>query len=266
MAEERRDATGFVKRTPPEPRTANPTTLEEPNSDPLGAERVRQVSPAPRSSGGSLNDVASGLALVLSIIAFFLSGFALLQMANVRRQFEDVRPPTSQAPNSFSGTGGGSTPNNSFIERVRQSLPSQAQTIEPGRFVQATFAGNGQVEILSAERTPAPENLVNLRVRFERTVRSTGSSTPIEGGDNILLGDAIALNTRTNRTFPVVGYQTSGDEPISLSRLRPGESAETTLTFRIPEDLERVDVRIPGTNAFRNVPIASVGATGSTSQ
>jgi hypothetical protein len=142
---------------------------------------------------------------------------------------------------------------------MRQRLPAQAQTVEPGKFVQPTYGGNGQVEILSAERaTTNPTNLVNFRVRFERTAGSTGASAPTEGGDNILLGDAIALNTRTNRTFPVVTFQTSGDEPVSLERLRPGESTETTLTFRIPENLERVDIRIPGMNAFRNIPIASV--------
>ncbi|MBW4537555.1 MAG: hypothetical protein KME43_00260 [Myxacorys chilensis ATA2-1-KO14] len=264
MVEERHDATDFAKRTPPELRTANPITLEEPNSDPSGADRVRQVQSAPRSSGGTLNDIASGLALVLSVFAFFLSGFALLQMANMRRQVEGVRSPTSSAvTNSFAGTGGGSTPSNStqsgsFVERVRQSVPSQAQTIEPGKFVQATLEGNGQVEILSAERTAEPANLVNLRVRFERASRSTGSPPSAEGGDNILLGDAIALNTRTNRSFPVVDFQTAGDEPISLERLRPGESTEATLAFRVPADLERVDVRIPGTNVFRNVPISSV--------
>ncbi|NDJ17412.1 hypothetical protein [Myxacorys almedinensis] len=237
------------------------TTTQEP--DPLQAQRAKQVAPPLRSSGGSaLNDVASGLALVLSVFAFFLSGYAVIQTVRYQRQNEAVRSPRSDAA-PFFGIGGGSAPGRDSLIEPRQGAPVPARAIAPGQFAQPVYGEAGQIEILAAERVTnvVPANLVNVRVRVNRAMRPSAAATSIAGGGNLSLGTAIALNTRTNQSFSVVDYQTPGDQPISLSKLRPGESIESTLTFRIPENLERIDIGFPQAVTFRNVPISTVDAT-----
>jgi hypothetical protein len=247
-------------------RNIDRTKVQEPDIDSLGNQQTNRTPNYTSNyrsytggsrSGSAMTDVASGLALVLSVIAFFFSSYAVIQAVSARRQSEGVRPPTSAVPNSFSGTGGGSNPaNTDATRRIALTTPPR---VEPGRYVQPTYGGSGRVEILSAQRVgglPA-SNLVNVRLRFERAASPTGGEIPINGGGDIKLDDAIAINTRTNQTFPVVRYQNPGDEPISLYRLRPGEATEATITLRVPERLNRIDLRIPATDIFRNVPIAA---------
>ncbi len=183
-------------------------------------------------------DVASGLALILSVIAFFFSGFAVIQAANFRRE---------QAP-SQTGSGGGGFPALSLPSLPAFLDPNRSTRIEPGQFVNAAYRGGGKVEIVSVYRG-ADVDTVNVRLKLQRV------SDRIDGNGDINLFAVKAINTRTNLTYPVRTARTPGNEPISLYQLRPGQSTQATITLNVPSDLQRIDLTVPETDVFRNVPI-----------
>lgn len=196
-------------------------------------------------------DAASGLALLLSVIAFFFSSYAVIQAMNARRA---TQPTNGLPPGGSSAPGGGGAPAGVIAPQNRPALPflSAPDRVEPGQFVQPAYRGGGRVEILSAYRVnnSGQSNLVNVRLRVERL------RDRIDSNGDIDLAEATAINTRTNMTYPVTAVRTRGNEAISLYTLQPGRSTEATITMRVPEGLQRVDISIPETDVFRNVPIS----------
>lgn len=202
------------------------------------------IPPRSNSSGTPTTDIASGLALLLSVIAFFLSSYAAIQATSTRRAIETA-PPQNQnngARSNSSSAGPVSRPMLPFIAQNR------FQSVEPGRFMQPTQDQAAEVELRSAKRiNSAAANLVNVQLQIRRLDR------PTNGTGDLDLIKTIALNTRTNEKFRAV--QTSDNQFIQLASLRPNTATTASVTLRVPEDLDRIDLEIPGVRVFRNVPI-----------
>jgi hypothetical protein len=209
------------------PRKMQESDLDRPLDD-------RPIPPVRyENSGTPLSDIISGLALLLSLIAFFLSAYAVIQ---VRRQSSPVQPQSFNSPSNPSS---------------RPLLPflSQSQRVVPGQFIEPTEDRSGQVELLSATRNSSNSAIIQLQVR--RLDR------PVTAVPTINFANTIALNSRTNVQYPVIQTQTSSNNQfISLTNLRPGSSINTSVTLRVPDTLDRIDLDIPNVRVFRNVPIS----------
>lgn len=218
-----------------QPRKSQEADLDR---NPRAADRTpdpRPVPPARYQTGTPVTDVASGLALLLSVIAFFLSCYAAVQVG--RRTPAPVRSPgatTNQSSNRPS-----SRPVFPFLSRAEQ--------VKPGLFVQPTQDKSGEVELLSATRASDKSATIQLRVR--RLDRPTSGMSLID------FPKTMALNTRTNERYAVLDYRTS-KEFLTMSELRPGSSVNASVTVRVPQDLDRIDLDIPNVRVFRNVPIS----------
>lgn len=219
--------------------------------------RPRIISPpSPQPESRVITDMASGLALLLALISFFFSSYAVIQAVNTRRTVESLQAPDRNA------TPGTSFQQQSFPERSDSFaepssrpifpfvLPYRFQQVEPGEFIQPVLDGAAEVELLSVSRVSPTSNLVNLEMRVRRL------SNPLESPEALNLNDTIARNTRTNEKFVTQSSTATENSSISLDRLRPGQSIDATVTLRIPTDLDRVDLEIPATRAFRRVPIS----------
>lgn len=195
----------------------------------------RPVPPArSQSSSTPVTDIASGLALLLSLIAFFLSCYAAIQVG--RRNSAPQQPPAvNQSLNQP-------------ISRPVVPFLSKPQQVEPGQFIQPTQDSSGVVELLSATRAPSSK-AATIQLRVRRLDRPTSGTSTID------LPNTIALNTRTNERYPTTDYRTPNDQFITLSNLRPGSSLNASVTVRVPKDLNRIDLDIPNVRVFRNVPI-----------
>ncbi len=205
-----------------------------------------------KSEGGSslATDTATGLALLLSIVAFFFSSIAVVQAVRTHRDVEAILQAANRplAANSASQTS-----SRSFA--LPGSLPPIAQRIEPGRFVQPVYNGDGRIELLSADRVngSSDSNVVNLRMRVQRLREQ------VRGGD-IDLAQTVAINSRTNTQYPALDFRTPNGNALSLYSLRPGKSVDVMVMLRVPAGLNRVDLQIPETVAFRGVPIATAAS------
>ncbi|MCU0550924.1 MAG: hypothetical protein MUC48_16380 [Leptolyngbya sp. Prado105] len=213
-----------------QPRKVQDSDLDrQPSSQPIPPKRYQDA-------GSPMTDIASGLALLLSIISFFLSCYAAIQAG--RRNI----PPAQASPQSFVA------PSQAVSRPVFPQF-SKIQQVEPGQFIQPTQDRSAQVELLSARRTLS-NNLTTIQLRVHRLNR------PVTGLNVIDLANTIALNSRTNARYPIAQSQTPNDQFIMLSSLRPGSSLMASITVRVPEDLDRIDLDVPNVQVFRNVPIS----------
>ncbi|MBE9012225.1 hypothetical protein IQ250_18660 [Pseudanabaenaceae cyanobacterium LEGE 13415] len=222
-------------------RNLTPRKVQEPDLD--RRTDPRPIPPAVNNSGGTpITDIASGLALLLSVIAFFLSCYAAIQASSIRRQLDPVRP----APQSQ---------NSSNQPESRPFAPLIAQTrfqeVKPGVFRQPTEDETGEVELLSARRVERSGNLNFARI----DMRIRRLDQPVQGLSEIDLPNTIALNSRTNERYTAVEARTPQDRLIDMASLQPGASVTASVIVRVPENLDRIDLDIPNVRVFRNVPI-----------
>jgi hypothetical protein len=194
-----------------------------------------------QSAGTPVTDIASGLALLLSVIAFFLSCYAAIQASSARRQIQ----PVQSAPQSSLFNQPESRPIAPMVAQTR------FQQVQPGQFRQPTEDATGEVELLSARRIERAGrfDFARIDMRIRRLDR------PVTGLTEIDLPNTFALNTRTNEKFMAVEAKTPQDRFVDMASLRPGSAMNASVIVRVPEDLDRIDLDIPNVRVFRNVPI-----------
>ncbi|MEP0817749.1 hypothetical protein [Trichocoleus sp. FACHB-46] len=112
---------------------------------------------------------------------------------------------------------------------VASPTSSPIPQIQPGQFVQPALDTKAKVELLTVKRIKDPETSVN--------------------GPN-------ARNPDTSETYEAVSLDRSTGS-ISLFQLRPSASADACVWLRIPEGGNAIDIFIPKTVAFDNVPTAN---------
>jgi hypothetical protein len=201
-------------------------------------------------AGNLVTDTATGLALLFSIVSFFFSSVAVVEGVRARREVQAMQQATSHlAP--VSATNSTSKPLTQSVA-LPGNLPPIAQRVEPNRFVEPVYGGTGQIELLSADRVSGTNNsnVVNLKMRVRRL------NEQVQGLGDINLAQTVAINSRTNMRYPTLDFRSPSGNALSLYSLRPGQSADVTVMLRVPQELNRIDLQIPETVAFRGVPIA----------
>jgi hypothetical protein len=202
------------------------------------------------STSNAATDVASGLALVLSTLAFFFSSVAVIQSVRARQEVQAVlNPPSPQAAQQAPQQNG-----NSFAALGNRLItPSVISRVEPGRFVQPAYNGAGEVELLSVQRADGSgnSNIVNVQMRIHRL------RDRVSGVGDIDLAEVKAVNSRTNERYPTLEARSPFGNTFSLYDLRPNQSVNVSVRVRVPQDLDRIDLDVPQTNPFRGVPIST---------
>lgn len=169
----------------------------------------------------------------------------------------------SQIPSADNNSSLSSSPIQSPLAPVPQSpttqvpqvAPNTSIGVQPGQFVQPAFGTKGQVELLSVKRIQDPDtgasNVVNVQMRIRRI-----EPDRVYGSDAIYIGGTTARNPETSETHKVAGFDRSTGS-VSLFSMRPGASADAYVWLRVPEGTNTIDIYVPDTQAFKNVPIAN---------
>lgn len=136
-----------------------------------------------------------------------------------------------------------------------QVAPNTSIGVQPGQFVQPAFGTKGQVELLSVKRIQDPDtgarNVVNVQMRIRRV-----EPDRVYGSDAIYIGGTTARNPETSETYKAASFDRSTGS-VSLFSMRPGSSADAYVWLRVPEETNSIDIYVPDTQAFKNVPIAN---------
>ncbi|MBE8986075.1 MULTISPECIES: hypothetical protein [unclassified Nostoc] len=193
----------------------------------------------------------SGVAVLLSTLALGCSGYVAYEVFTLRQ--------TLNASNTVSNTIPSQVPSPTATTSPQATAsPSPASTttstISPGQFVQPAFGKKAEVELLSAKRIKDPEtgnrDVVNLQMRIRRL------ATDGVVGDIISVASTTARNAETSVTYKGVALNRSTGS-VSLFQVRPQASADAYIWLRVPDGVNNLDIFVPDTAAFKNVPISN---------
>lgn len=208
-----------------------------------------------------MSNFLSGIAVVLSALAFILSGFTAYQVFGLRQAIESSKgsannrtvAPAPTAPTPGVDSGNSSSQATAPVSSLAPPAPGGVG-IQPGQFVQNAYGTKAQVELLSVKRIQDPEigtrDVVNVQMRIRRVAEDVGGSNVIN------LGESSARNPDTSETYQPVDFLKRSSGVISLFSMRRGASADAYVWLRVPEGVNTLDIFIKETGAFKTVPIS----------
>ncbi|MCU0538022.1 MAG: hypothetical protein MUD14_29400 [Hydrococcus sp. Prado102] len=231
----------------------------------------RQTSSTEKSIGNSnINTFLSSVAVILSAIALGGVGIALTQIFQLQQSFRELEASVQKSLATSESQQISSSPSIPVTEPNQQANTE----IQPGQFVQYAFKDAAQVEILSVKRIQNPESktrdIVNINMRFRRLKEGRGHNI-------ISLDQTKARNPETNETYESYnniisdlererarkeGRKTDHSKrkhssgSILMTLVKPGASVDGYVWMSIPEGIKTIDLIVPKTAMFLNVPIS----------
>ena len=214
-----------------------------------------------------LLSVLSGFSVALSILACLISGYTAQQVSALRQTIEASNraalnsqisaPPRSMPDQATDGANLSpqtTVPTPSPLQTTETSTTGETTAIQPGQFVQNAFGTKAQVELLSVKRIKDPElgtrDVVNVQMRIRRSATDTGPNI-----DSLTIADTTARNPDTSETYKAVSFDRSTGS-VSMLTMKRGASADAYVWLRVPEGINTIDIFVPQTAAFKNVPIS----------
>jgi hypothetical protein len=211
----------------------------------------------------------SGIAVVLSTLACLFSGFTAYRVFSLEQDvgasslaianLERVQTSSIQNRPEASGPSDVSSPHANIggVSASTTVSPTSANTtsIQPGQFVQPTLGNLGRIELLAAKRIQDPKtgnrDVVNVMFRVYRVAEKNPGPTSL-----ITYVGTTARNPDTSET-----YETYGDRKQSGSTLlmlvKKDIPEDGYVWLRVPEGVNTLDIYIPKTQVFKNVPITN---------
>ncbi|QDL10130.1 hypothetical protein DP113_21465 [Brasilonema octagenarum UFV-E1] len=211
----------------------------------------------------------SSVAVLLSTLALLCSGYTAYQVFTLQQTLNVASAGSRNATISTPKTSSSETstvppdttskspeaPASSSSTTTPQSTASTGSAIKSGEFVQPSFGKKAEVELLSLKRIKDPEtgnrDVVNLQMRIRRL-----ATDGINPGESVGVYTTTARNPDTSETYKGVDVKRSTGS-VDLSSLRPQASADAYVWLRIPEGVNSIDVFVPDTAAFKNVPVSN---------
>jgi hypothetical protein len=213
----------------------------------------------PQKHHHGMSNFLSGIAVAFSTLACLIGGFAVYKVSNLEQEIGALNRTSTNLPTAQPQENTvGSTPSQSTVPTSSEAPVSPANNlgIQPGQFVQSAFGNKAQVELLAVKRIKDPEtgtrDVVNVQFRARRLVRDEEQNpyAPIYS-DN-----TTARNPDTSETYKVFGAGRSTGS-VSLSLIKRGASVDAYVWLKVPEGTNAVDIYIPETKVFKNVPITN---------
>ncbi|WP_449418639.1 hypothetical protein [Phormidium nigroviride] len=146
-------------------------------------------------------------------------------------------------------------------EPVREVVPSKSvkfasnsQGIKLDKFTSNAYGNKAKIELLSVKRIQDPEtdkrDVVNVQMRIRRLTDDRAFK------ESISIGDTTARDRQTTQVYKSLDPEQSTGQ-VLLGELKPGASADAYVWLRVPEEVSAIDIYVPQTQAFQNVPIAN---------
>lgn len=196
----------------------------------------------------------SSVAVLLSTLALGCSGYVAYEVFTLRETLNATK--TNTLSNSTPTQVPSPTTTTSSQEPTASPSSATATTsaIQPGQFVQPAFGKKAEVELLSAKRIKDPQtgnrDVINVQMRIRRL-----ATDGVVGSDIISISSTTARNPDTSETYKGVALDRSTGS-VSLFQVRPQASADAYVWLRVPDGVNNLDIFVPDTAAFKNVPIS----------
>jgi hypothetical protein len=180
---------------------------------------------------------------LFSTLALIFSGFTAYKVFTLDQELDAFRSASAQAPTTAAPPASG------------ESASSGSNAIQPGQMIQPALNDEAKVELLSVKRIKDPRtgtrDVVNVQFRVRRLA-------PDNSSGYIRSREIKAMNPETNEVHKVMSE--SSDSSISdtvfLSDMSRGGSADAHAWLNVPEGVNTLDIYVPKTQTFKNVPIS----------
>ncbi|ARV60503.1 hypothetical protein BZZ01_19380 [Nostocales cyanobacterium HT-58-2] len=223
----------------------------------------------------------SSVAVLLSTLALLCSGYTAYQVFTLQQTLNvasasnssattstqktssvetstaspDISPSPLETSSSTEKTTQSTTETETVSSPPKSKSTATSSTIKPGQFVQPAFGNKAEVELLSVKRIKDPatanRDVVNVQMRIRRL--ATDGISPEQ---SVAIFNTTARNPDTSETYKGVDIKRSTGS-VGLFSLRPKASADAYVWLRIPDGVDKVDVFVPDTAAFSQVPISN---------
>jgi hypothetical protein len=196
----------------------------------------------------------SGITALFSILALLISGFTAYKVFTLDQELDAFRSASAQAPPASAPTTS-ATPASGYSPAPPASS-STATAIQPGQMIQPALRNGAKVELLFVRRIKDPAtgtpDVVNVQFRVRRIAPKNVS---LEG---ITSYKVKAINPETNEVYKVVsGSSASADSGyLGINLIERGASVDAHTWLSVPEGVSTVDIYVPETQTFKNVPIS----------
>lgn len=160
-----------------------------------------------------------------------------------------------------------SSANISLAEKAAPTLQEHNLTLEnnnnnelkPGEFAQLAYGSKARVELISVQRVPDPKsgepNIVSVQMRISRLDEKVVDTNVIK------VSDTTANNSVSQQTYKPVNSLENVPLPVALKDIPQNSSVDTYVWLNIPKGVYSIDIFVPETGAFKNVPIANYPET-----
>jgi hypothetical protein len=218
-----------------------------------------------------MNNFFSGVAVILSLLAGITGAFTVFKLASLEQQVEALNQAITNQQQAQLTPNQGRTAEtassqglDSITSNTSPTPDSSIANIQPGQFVQPALESRAKVELLTVKRIQDPEtgarDVVNVQFRVRRMGKAGAGSviTPV---------NTTARNPNTGETYD--SYRTAGikadkkpsenraTSSVRLLTVEEGASVDAYVWLKVAEGVNLIDLYIPETQVFRNVPIAS---------
>ncbi|MFB2897371.1 hypothetical protein ACE1CI_31015 [Aerosakkonemataceae cyanobacterium BLCC-F50] len=131
--------------------------------------------------------------------------------------------------------------------------------LKPGEFAQLAYGSKARVELISVQRVPDPQsgepNIVSVQMRISRLDEKVADTNVIK------VSDTTAGNSVSQQTYKPVNSLENVPLPVALKDIPQNSSIDTYVWLKIPKGVYAIDIFVPETGAFKNVPIANYPET-----
>jgi len=208
----------------------------------------------------SSNRFLSKVAIALSTLAIIFSSLTLARVFTLQREVESLEDsirrlttlPSPVPPTNLPNTTDSNTPSPPpVVVPYSTTAPSPTRTLPPGQFVQSALNNQGQVELLQVNRSPHQASVVNVQIR----IRALKLNIPMS--EYIDLSNTTARNPTTNETYKAISGESTGIVSLGAMQSANQPVVDAYVWLQVPTQIEVIDIYIPNTEPFENVPIAS---------
>jgi hypothetical protein len=207
-----------------------------------------------------MSNFLSGLAVIFSVTAGLFSGFAAFQVFKVEQKVEtssrtiaDLEKAQTSLVQNNPAVSAPSNPSS-----TPANIPSSANNvgIQPSQFVQPTLGNLGRIELLGVKRVQDPKtgtrDVVNVLYRVYRLAENPGFRSRIS------ISQTTARNPDTSEVYEAYGDRKfSGGGSVILKLVKKDIPEDGYVWLKVPEGVNALDIYIPETQAFKNVPITN---------
>ena len=208
-----------------------------------------------------MNKFLSVISIIISSIALAISGWNVNQSSQLRSSIEQQKDSLTKQQDTIAEQQQEITQLSREIETsktlqqansVATSSNQQNTAIQPGQFVKQGFDNKVKIELLSVKRIQNPDgkekNVVVVKTKIRRIV-------PKGEVDSISLSQSRGRNSETSEVYRTITNKSTNFTYIN--DLPEDSWGNAYFWLKVPEEVNVIDIIIPKTAIFEQVPIAS---------